>query len=95
MALTPKGIAHGYIADRVAEMLAFKGLDNILVDTGEFRGIAGHPRGGAWPVRLAGGGVVNLVDRQGRILHFSIYRTVDPPECVSRKSPSRGRRPPS
>ena len=47
MALTPKGIAHGYIADRVAGMLAFKGLDNILVDTGEFRGIAGHPHGGA------------------------------------------------
>ncbi len=63
MELTLNGIAQGYIADRVAAMLVAEGLDEILVDTGEYRAIGGHPHGGAWPVRLAAGGVVNLSDR--------------------------------
>lgn len=63
MALTLNGIAQGYIADRVAAMLVARGLGNILVDTGEFRAIGGRPDGGAWPVRLAAGGEVDLADR--------------------------------
>lgn len=63
MALTLNGIAQGYIADRVAAMLIGSGLGDILVDTGEFRAIGGHPDGGAWPVRLAAGGTVDLEDR--------------------------------
>jgi len=63
MALTLNGIAQGYIADRVAEMLSSEGLTNILINTGEFRAVGGHPDGGAWPVKLAAGGEVPLVTR--------------------------------
>ncbi|WP_050526700.1 FAD:protein FMN transferase [Pseudorhodobacter aquimaris] len=63
MALTLNGIAQGYIADRVAEMLKGKGLTNILIDTGEFRALGAQPNGKAWPVKLAAGGEVPLVTR--------------------------------
>ncbi|MEO9777796.1 MAG: FAD:protein FMN transferase [Sedimentitalea sp.] len=60
MALTLNGIAQGYIADRVAEMLMDEGLTNVLIDTGEFRALGIHPSGRAWPVTLAAGGEVTL-----------------------------------
>ncbi|APG49194.1 FAD:protein FMN transferase [Phaeobacter porticola] len=60
MALTLNGIAQGYIADRVAEMLVDEGLRNVLIDTGEFRALGTHPEGRAWPVTLAAGGEVPL-----------------------------------
>lgn len=63
MALTLNGIAQGYIADRVADMLSADGLSNILIDTGEFRALGTHPDGHAWPVRLAAGGEVPLAAR--------------------------------
>ncbi|TDT75364.1 thiamine biosynthesis lipoprotein [Litoreibacter halocynthiae] len=63
MALTLNGIAQGYIADRVADLLEAEGLTNILIDTGEFRAVGGHPDGGAWPVKLAAGGEVPLTAR--------------------------------
>lgn len=63
MSLTLNGIAQGYIADRVAEMLTSEGLTNILIDTGEFRALGGSPDGGAWPVKLASGGEVQLATR--------------------------------
>ena len=56
MALTLNGVAQGYIADRVADLLAAEGLTDILVDTGEMRALGGHPDGGAWPVTLDMGG---------------------------------------
>ncbi len=62
-ALTLNGIAQGYIADRVAALLEAEGLTDILIDTGEHRALGGHPGGGAWPVRLAQGGEVNLRSR--------------------------------
>ena len=52
MALTLNGIAQGYIADRVAALLAAKGLTNILVNTGEYRALGHHPMGGDWPITL-------------------------------------------
>ncbi len=55
MALTLNGIAQGYIADRVADLLRAEGLTDILVDTGEMRALGGHPDGGDWPVRIASG----------------------------------------
>ena len=64
MALTLNGIAQGYIADRVAAVLAEQGLTRALIDTGEMVAL---PEG-AWPVRLAEGGTVNL---QGRALATS------------------------
>lgn len=62
-ALTLNGIAQGYIADRVAQLLTAEGLTNILIDTGEFRALGTHPDGRAWPVRLAAGGTVPLAAR--------------------------------
>lgn len=58
MALTLNGIAQGYIADRVAALLAARGLDRALIDTGEM--VALGAAGGGWAVRLAGGGTVAL-----------------------------------
>jgi FAD:protein FMN transferase len=63
MALTLNGIAQGYIADRVARLLEAEGLQDILIDTGEFRALGQQPQGGAWPVSLAQGGAVALTSR--------------------------------
>jgi len=63
MALTLNGIAQGYIADRVTDLLRAEGLGDILIDTGEMRALGGDPRGGDWPVRLQDGGTVSLRDR--------------------------------
>ena len=63
MSLTLNGIAQGYIADRVAEMLSAEGLTNILINTGEFRALGTHPNGDTWPVKLAAGGEVPLAAR--------------------------------
>ncbi|MGF6859809.1 thiamine biosynthesis lipoprotein [Rhodobacteraceae bacterium MBR-64] len=56
MALTLNGVAQGYVADRVATLLAAEGLTDILVNTGEFRALGGAPEGGDWPVALVAGG---------------------------------------
>jgi thiamine biosynthesis lipoprotein len=63
MALTLNGMAQGYIADRIAVMLADEGLTDILIDTGEFRALGQQPKGGAWPIKLAQGGEVALSAR--------------------------------
>jgi len=63
MALTLNGIAQGFIADRLADLLGEEGLDNVLIDTGEFRALGGDPHGDAWPVHLAAGGQVPLKSR--------------------------------
>ena len=47
-ALTLNGIAQGYIADRVAALMASHGLTRALIDTGE---MVAMPEGN-WPVRL-------------------------------------------
>lgn len=62
MALTLNGIAQGYVADRVARLLERDGLDDILIDTGEFRALGEQPGGGSWPVQLVNGGSVQLRD---------------------------------
>lgn len=64
MALTLNGIAQGYIADRVAALLAAQGLSRALIDTGEMVAL---PEGD-WPVELAAGGSVAL---RGRALATS------------------------
>lgn len=63
MALTLNGIAQGFIADKLTEMLTAEGLTDILINTGEFRAIGPMPDGRAWPVKLASGGEVNLSAR--------------------------------
>ncbi len=52
MAATLNGIAQGYITDRVAELLRAEGLDNVLIDLGEIRGLGGHPDGRPWTVGI-------------------------------------------
>ncbi len=56
MALTLNGIAQGYIADRVAALLAGHGLSRALIDTGEMVAL---PEGD-WPVQLEAGGTLAL-----------------------------------
>ncbi len=63
MALTLNGIAQGFIADKVAALLAAEGLTDILIDTGEHRALGGQPDGADWPVTLAQGGHLGLRDR--------------------------------
>lgn len=67
-ALTLNGIGQGYVADRIAALLEAEGLDNILIDTGEFRALGGRWDDGDWPVELASGGVIGL---RGRALATS------------------------
>lgn len=62
-ALTLNGVAQGFVADKVADLLAAEGLTNILVNTGEFRALGQMPDGGGWPVRLVSGGTVPLAAR--------------------------------
>lgn len=59
MALTLNGIAQGYIADRVAALLAGQGMTRALIDTGE---LVALPEGD-WPVQLASGGDLALRNR--------------------------------
>lgn len=64
MALTLNGIAQGYIADRIAALLAAEGLTDILIDTGELRALGHNPAGGPWPVTLQPSGrELGLVSR--------------------------------
>ncbi len=63
MALTLNGIGQGYVADRIAALLAAEGLNNIFIDTGEFRALGGQPGGGDWPVTLESGPRITLADR--------------------------------
>lgn len=53
MSLTLNGIAQGYIADKVASLLRHNGLNNILIDTGEYYALGRMPLGGEWPIELA------------------------------------------
>jgi len=53
MALTFNGIAQGYIADKVADLLRQEGVRDVLVNTGEISAVGLSPSGGAWPVTLA------------------------------------------
>ena len=63
MALTLNGIAQGFIADRVADLLRAQGVENVLIDTGEIAAIGLDPQGAAWPVRIQDGKELGLRDR--------------------------------
>jgi len=52
MGITLNGIAQGYITDRVADLLRNEGLDDVLVDLGEIRGLGRHADGRPWTVGL-------------------------------------------
>ncbi|MDX1425372.1 MAG: FAD:protein FMN transferase [Kiloniellales bacterium] len=48
MAVTLNGIAQGFITDRVAALLRRNGVDDVLLDLGEIRGMGRHPDGRPW-----------------------------------------------
>lgn len=52
MAMTLNGIAQGYVADRIAALLRNDGLTNVLINTGEFAALGGHPNGKDWAVSI-------------------------------------------
>ena len=84
MGLTLNGIAQGFIADKVAELLSAEGLTDILINTGELRALGQMPGAAGWPVTLASGGQIALtaralatssplgtvLDAQGRVGHI-------------------------
>ncbi|MDA0813454.1 MAG: FAD:protein FMN transferase [Verrucomicrobia bacterium] len=48
MAITLNGIAQGFITDVIAELLLRNGVDQALVNMGEYRAIGSHPQGRPW-----------------------------------------------
>ncbi len=52
MAITLNGIAQGYITDQVAQLLRTAGMENVLLDLGEFRALGPHPSGRAWQIGI-------------------------------------------
>lgn len=63
MSLTLNGVGQGYVADRVAVLLEAEGLDDILIDSGEFRALGGQPGGDDWPMLLETGARLGLRQR--------------------------------
>jgi len=53
IALTLNGIAQGYIADRVADLLRGVGLRDVLVDMGEIAALGSKPDGTHWRAGIA------------------------------------------
>ncbi len=62
-ALTLNGIAQGYIADRVAALLRGKGVENVLIDTGEIVALGDRTGGTGWSVGIKNGPRTALRDR--------------------------------
>jgi thiamine biosynthesis lipoprotein len=63
MALTLNGIAQGYITDRVADLLRAHGIDRVLIDLGEIRGLGGAGDGRPWRVGVGDpGGGAKLIE---------------------------------
>jgi len=63
MSITLNGIAQGYITDRVADLIAAEGLENMLIDLGELRAAGMHPDGRPWRTGIADpqGGLENVL----------------------------------
>ena len=53
MSSTLNGIAQGYITDKISENLINAGINNTLVQLGEYRGIGDHPDGRPWRLLLS------------------------------------------
>lgn len=99
-ALTLNGIAQGFAADRVREVLQSHGVRHALVDTGEFAMLGRKPDGKAWRVGVQHPRLpeayVALADLDGRSLATSgDYQTAFTPDFSSHHlfDPSTGRSP--
>lgn len=63
MAVTLNGIAQGFVADRVADLLRDEGIASVLLDVGEIVTVGATPGGDDWRVRAgAAGPVLGLVE---------------------------------
>ncbi len=75
MAVTLNGIAQGYITDRVADLLRAAGVERVLLDLGEIRGIGRHPEGRPWRAGIRDPGdaarIAKRVDLDDRALASS------------------------
>ncbi|MCA0872503.1 FAD:protein FMN transferase [Seohaeicola saemankumensis] len=60
LAITLNGVAQGYVTDRIAALLAARGLGNVLIDIGEVAALGPKPDGSAWAAGIA--------DTNGRVL---------------------------
>lgn len=58
--LTLNGLGQGYVTDRVAELLAARGLTNILIDLGEQRALGTQRDGSPWLVERTGAAPLRL-----------------------------------
>lgn len=63
MALTLNGIAQGFIADRVAALLRSRGVENVLINTGEIVAIGYQPNGRPWRIGIRDSAELDLRDR--------------------------------
>ena len=69
MAITLNGIAQGFVADFIGDLLGGEGFDTAFLDLGEMRALGSHPEGRGWSVDLkdplkrgVGGRTVELAD---------------------------------
>ena len=53
MSATLNGIAQGYITDKITEILLNHGIDNTLIQLGEYRAIGNHPDNRKWRLLLS------------------------------------------
>ena len=63
MGITLNGIAQGYIADAIADMLRNEGFESAVVDLGEYRTIGRHPDGRPWRIGIRDGKDFGSIDR--------------------------------
>ncbi len=75
MALTLNGIAQGFIADRIVDLLRRGGVTKILVDMGEIRALGSRPDGSPWTVGIEdprnGGGLATVLEVEDRAVATS------------------------
>jgi thiamine biosynthesis lipoprotein len=72
-ALTLNGIAQGWAADRIADILRSEGFDRALIDMGEIAALGRHPDGRAWTAAITDpeGRQIALVGLSDRALSTS------------------------
>ncbi len=73
MALTFNGIAQGYIADKIADLLRARGLKQVLIDMGEVSAQGKRPDGQPWRAGIAAptGDIIKRLPLENRALATS------------------------
>lgn len=72
MGLSLNGIAQGYITDRIADLLREEGLDHVLIDMGETRGLGAHPSGRPWRVGIGAPGGKGEIIREVELIDKAV-----------------------